>query len=101
MKKKTFLPLILLLSIFSTKILAEDFNKSDFTKNQTYWYGYSWGLISQTCLLYMNGHIDLKTGQINLLASLKVLDLFAPSYLERVTNDMLGPEFKKCRLLVD
>ena len=67
----------------------------------TYWYGYSWGTISQTCLFYRDGIVDLKTGQKEVSSALEILGAKAPGYIEQVIDAMSYPQFEGCLDLVE
>ena len=99
--KKIYSSLFLILSLLPLNVLAEKNDEFEVIRKQTYWYGYSWGSISQTCLFYMDGLIDLKTGQKEVSSALEILGAKAPGYIEQVIDAMSYPQFEGCLDLVE
>ena len=101
LNRKIHIALFLILSLLPLKVFAEKNDEFEVIRKQTYWYGYSWGTISQTCLFYRDGVIDLKTGQKEVSSALEVLGAKAAGYIEQVIDAMSYPQFEGCLDLVD
>ena len=101
LNRKIHIALFLILSLLPLKVFAEKNDEFEVIRKQTYWYGYSWGTISQTCLFYRDGIVDLKTGQKEVSSALEILGAKAPGYIEQVIDAMAYPQFEGCLDLVD
>ena len=101
LNRKIHIALFLILSLLPLKVFAEKNDDFEVIRKQTYWYGYSWGTISQTCLFYRDGIIDLKTGQKEVSSALEILGAKAPGYIEQVIDAMSYPQFEGCLDLVE
>ena len=74
--QKILISLLFLFALFPLEVSAEySEEKVKEIRSQSYWYGYSWGIISQTCLFYIDKEIDLEKGQKEVSSALELLEL--------------------------
>ena len=100
--QKILISLIVLFGVFPFEVAAEySEEKVKEIRSQSYWYGYSWGIISQTCFFYIDKEIDLEKGQKEVSSALELLGANAPGYIETAMDALASPQFKKCIELID
>ena len=99
--KIIYLILPFFLTLFSVPTFAENSKEFEEIRKQTYWYGFSWGIISQTCLFYIDGEIDLETAKKEVSAGFEIVGVKAPGYIETILDAVASPEFKKCEVLLE
>ena len=99
--KIIYLILPFFLTVCPVTTFAENSKELKEIRKQTYWYGYSWGIISQTCLFYIDGEIDLETAKKEVSAGFEIVGVKAPGYIETILDAVASPEFKKCEVLLE